>query len=298
MSKNKKYGIDKHFSDSVIYMNHMFNHYYMQLSEIGMSCFKWINLPDSVDEIFLERVLFNMGQAIFFKDDGGLGFLTLKCTNNGSWNVYDIPKYRTAYASNNYNRNLTEKNSVIIYNNYMRQNCAYSIRMYAYDLAQTKMTMRINMNTKKTPILIICSESQKMTMQNLFMQYDGNAPIIYGSKDIDMTGVQVLDLKSEFIAKDCYDIFQNTFNEALTYLGIPTVNVVKRERMNESEVNQNLGANAGSLFSRINTRKKACKMINEMFGLNIDVMYQNSEYQNLYEQNYMSSSKGDITEDE
>lgn len=71
------------------------------------------NLPDSVDPRFLELTLFTDGQAVFFKDEE-LGYLALQCAVNGGFDVYRIPVNRRAYAVNGYQRNLNNKDSVII----------------------------------------------------------------------------------------------------------------------------------------------------------------------------------------
>ena len=42
--------------------------------------------------------------------------------------------------------------------------------------------MDVNIQAQKTPILILAEESQRLTMQNAYMQYDGNEPFIFGNK--------------------------------------------------------------------------------------------------------------------
>ena len=66
------------------------------------------------------------------------------------------------------------------------------------------------------------------------------------------------------------------WNEALTYLGIANINTQKKERMITDEVNRNMGGVVASRFSRLEARKQACKMINNMFGLEIDVDYKST----------------------
>ena len=63
------------------------------------------------------------------------------------------------------------------------------------------------------------------------------------------------------------------WNEALTYLGISNNNTQKKERMITDEVVRNMGGTIASRYSRLSPRKKACKLINKMFGLNIDVRF-------------------------
>ena len=43
--------------------------YYERLTELAISMFEWKNLPESIDERFLELALFSDGMAVFFRDD-------------------------------------------------------------------------------------------------------------------------------------------------------------------------------------------------------------------------------------
>ena len=60
------------------------------------------------------------------------------------------------------------------------------------------------------------------------------------------------------------------YNEALTYLGISNISFQKKERMVSDEVIRNLGGTIANRYSRLNARKQACQMINEMFGDELD----------------------------
>ena len=69
----------------------------------------------------------------------------------------------------------------------------------------------------------------------------------------------------------------------MTYLGISNINVVKKERMITDEVTRNQGGTVASRYSRLESRRQACKQINEMFGLDIWVDYR-EDFQDVEEQ--------------
>ena len=69
----------------------------------------------------------------------------------------------------------------------------------------------------------------------------------------------------------------------MTYLGISNINVVKKERMITDEVTRNQGGTVASRYSRLESRRQACKQINEMFNLNIWVDYR-EDFQDIQEQ--------------
>lgn len=246
--------------------------YYNRLTELALSMFEWKNLPDTVDPRFLELSLYSDGMAIFFEDEV-LGHLALQCMIGGKLNVYRIPTERTAYASNGYNRKLDDKNSVIIFNNYLHTNSMLDVRIFSERLENLDRIIDVNANAQKTPVLIACTENERMTMINLYNQYEGNQPFIFGNKGLDINSLKVLKTDAPYVADKIYELKTQIWNEALTYLGISNINVVKKERMITDEVTRNLGGTVASRYSRLETRRQACKQINEMFGLNIKVDY-------------------------
>lgn len=249
-----------------------YRQYYNRLTELSTSMFEWKNLPDTIDDRYLEMCLFSQGLAVFFKDEA-LGYLCLNCATNGKFNVYRIPTRRRASASNGYNKVLSIKNSVIIWNNYIHTNSMLDVEMFSYRLADLDRTIDVNARAQKTPILIRCSEQQKLTMENLYMQYDGNEPFIFADKNLNPNDLSVLVTSAPYVADKLYTLKTQIWNEALTYLGISNVNITKKERLITDEVQRNQGGTLASRYSRLEMRKKACKEINEMFGLNIDVQY-------------------------
>lgn len=258
---------------SVDLNNRTYTHYYNRLTELAVSMFEWRGLPDSVDPRFLELTLFSDGMAVFFKDDVMNKYLALQTMIGGNLDVYRIPKIRTAYATNGYNMKLDESNSVIIFNNMLHTNCLSDIELFAYKLYECDRTTIVNVKAQKTPVMITCDENQRLTMKNLYAQYDGNEPFIFGGKDIDMKKVQAITTGAPYVADKVYETKTQIWNEAMSYLGISNVSMIKKERMVTDEVSQNMGSTVASRYTRLEMRKQACKKINEMFGLNIDVKY-------------------------
>ena len=247
--------------------------YYNRLMELSMSMFEWKNLPDTVDERYLELGLFSYGCMVFFKDDV-IGELALNMTYQGGFDIYGEPTRRRAYSRyNQFQTTLDKDNSVIIWNNMLRTNSALDVQMFAYRLYNLDRIVDINANAQKTPVLITCDEKQKLTMKNLYMQYEGNYPVIFGDSNLDIKSLSVLKTDAPFVSDKIYDLKVKIWNEALTYLGISNINTTKKERMITDEVIRNQGGTIASRYSRLESRRRAVKKINKMFGLNITVDY-------------------------
>ena len=248
--------------------NYTFMQYYNRLTELSISMFEWKNLPESIDTRFLELVLFSDGMAVFFKDEV-MGYLSLRTMIGGHLNIYQIPTIRTAYASNGYNKQLNEEDSVIIFNNMLHTNSLLDVEMFAKRLYNLDRAIDVNANAQKTPILISCDETQRLTLKNLYMQYDGNIPVIYGDKNINPNALKVLATGAPYVADKLYQLKVQIWNEALTYLGISNINITKKERLITDEVARNQGGVIASRYSRLQARRQACEQINKMFGLDI-----------------------------
>lgn len=263
------------FWESAYSNNQSFMIYYNRLLELYTSEFEYINLPDTMDERYLELVLFGRGMGVLFKDED-LGYLGLSVMVNGGFNVYRIPVRRTAYAANGYRKTLTDKDSVIIYNNYIRTPSIEAAEFFARKLYNIDTTIDVNVNAQKTPILISCPESQRLTLENAYMKYEGNMPVIYAEKDAQIdTAIKSITTGAPYVADRLYELKQQIWNEALTYAGISNVGAEKKERMVSNEVRFDMGDVLANRASRLAARKQALDMFNRMFGENVDVRYRN-----------------------
>lgn len=260
----------REFWQSASFNNATFMQYYNRLVELAISMFEWKNLPETIDPRFLELALFGDGMAVFFEDKE-IGYLALRTMIGGRLNLYNIPTDRRAYASNGYNMPLTQDNSVIIWNNLMHTNSVLEVSNFSKRLWDLDRTIDVNAKAQKTPILIRCEESQRLTLKNLYKQYSGNEPVIYADKGLAAKPIDVLNTGAPYVCDKLYELKTQIWNEALTYLGISNVSYQKKERLLQDEVQRNLGGTIASRYSRLEARRQAANEINKMFGLNIEV---------------------------
>lgn len=261
--------------------NRIYLKWWDKLKKISVSRFKWNNLPDTIDERFLEMGLFNFGFMCFFQDEI-IGHLALKCTMEGMLDVYDIPMLRRAYSNNGYQRLLNNTNSVIIFNNYLRTTGIEVIEAYAYELYEINSTQMINAKAQKTPILLVGPEGQRLTLKNMYMQFDGNAPVIYGTDALQINDFKVLKTDAPFIVDKLQYVKSEIWNEALTALGVPNVTTTKQSTILNDQVERMQGGAFSSRYSDLEMRRQACREINRMFGLDISVEYRLDTDVSLY----------------
>lgn len=266
-----------------IYNNDTFWTIYSQLEEYAINMFEWKGLPDTCDERFLELILYEFGYCLFFQknstatygtqpsDEFGNGaFLNLQCTISGMLDIYRRPTRRRAYAVNGFNQECTDLDSVIIFNNYLRQPTFLMVEYFARRLYAIQRTLDVNLNAVKTPVLIRTSRQQELTMRNVYKKYTGNEPVIFGDKDIDLSGFEVLKTDAPYLVDKLQDAYDREMNRFFSWLGLNNANTMKKERLVTDEANAN---NEQILLSRdimLNARKQACDMINDMFWAELD----------------------------
>ena len=245
--------------------------YLTRLREYALSMFEWKGLPDTIDKRFLEIKMLDQGKVLFHNDPT-FGYMISPVMTGGVVNYYDNPTEYHAVAVG-YDRNVPMDQGVIIWNNYTRTSIMPTLRAYAYRLYQVEKTMDVNINAQKTPVLILADESQRLTLMNTYMQYDGNEPFIFGNKKgFDKESLTVLKTDAPFVSDKLMAYKHNLWNEAMTFLGVGNAKQDKKERLVSAEVEANDEQIETSRYSMLQARQEACEQINRMFpDLNVSV---------------------------
>lgn len=246
--------------------------YFYRLQLIARSVFKWSNLPNGIDEKWIERYLFTEGRCLFFMDKDK-GFMVTKSADFGNLNPYDEPVNVSPYATNyTTGESLTNgENCVIIRNNDLMIPTAPTVELFAYRLAEISRTIDININGQKTPYVIICSDKQKLSMKHVYSQVTGNEPVIYGDKNLDIDNVKVLNTNTPIVFDKLQVQKHAIWNECMTFLGVNNANMDKRERLVADEVSANNEQIDICADVMLKARERACDEINRIFDLSISV---------------------------
>lgn len=277
--------------------NQTYIDYYQRLMEFAINMFEWRNLPPTVDERFLELTLYEKGYCLYFNDEV-VGNLALTCTIGGMLDVYRIPTERRAFAVNGYNKICTPQDSVLIFNNYLHTPTILTIELFARRLYEIERTIDVNVKAQKTPTLLLASEQQRLTMKNLYMQYDGNEPFIFGDKDMEFDGIKCLKTDAPYVADKLQVLKHQIWNEALTFCGIENSNQDKKERLVADEVGSNYGNIEAQRNVMLNARRQAADKINRMFGTNIEVGFRSSLNTMVNSENVSRETIEEVGEDE
>ena len=277
MKKNKIKYNNPQFLDNLIVNEQTFIDYLERLKKIALSMFEWVNLPASMNERYLEECLYYKGQASLLKDETK-GFINTQCCTNGQINIYGLPTALHCFTFGyDTDRKLytglkdeksTKEDCVLVMNTWEKVPTASTLELFAYRLYEAERTCDVNIKAMKTPVMIKVDENQRVMMENLYSQYDGNKPFIFGDKNQLENGLlQAIKTEAPFVADKIMDYKKEIWNEALCFLGINNLSVEKKERLVTSEVSTNNEVINLNLQSFLIPRKEACRQFNELFGL-------------------------------
>lgn len=248
----------------------IYHDYYSRLKTIAMAVFEWVNLPPSCNARFLEDCLFHYGQAIFVEDID-MSYLNLKGVPASTLNVYNEPTSYHAFSTG-YSKDYNADECVFIRNNYLEKSTESTIIIFAERLAKIDLSWEINVNAQKTPVLVRCDEKTRTSLEAIYNQYEGDRPVIFGTKSLQDKPLEVLKTDAPFVADRLREEKRAVWNEALEFLGINTnPSDKKKERLVVNEVDANNEQIDIQASTMLLCRQQACEKINKMFGLEIEV---------------------------
>ena len=146
------------------------------------------------------------------------------------------------------------------------------VRQYAFKLTNIDRAIDVNIEAQKTPIIVRCSDKQRLSLKNAINQRRDNEPVIWTADNSNITDmISTLDLNPPMVFKDLQIQKHMVLNEVFTDFGINNANMDKKERMVANEVEANNEQVKASEDVMLKVREEACKQINRIFGTDISV---------------------------
>lgn len=267
------------FTDTALVNDQTYFDFLYRLRKIATSMFEWQNLPESMDARFLELSLYYRGVAGLLYDEE-YGFINTQATSAGELNIYGLPVTINCYSygyskiRNVYNGlvepNIKEKEAILVLNNAERLPTAPTLELFAMRLYEAERSSDVNIKAQKTPILIVTDDNQRLSMETMYKQIDGNLPAIFGDRKLlNIDSVKAIRTDAPYVADKLQEYKTKIWNEALAFLGVNNLDE-KRERLISDETSQNNEMVNYNLQSYLVPRQKACEQFNEKYGLSGD----------------------------
>lgn len=244
--------------------------YYKRLRMLALSMFEWKNLPNNMNERFLELTLYSDGIACIVNDEEK-GFMNLRTNPSNQLNVYHEADIYECYSIE-YSKEYKRDNIVLIYNNMEAFPTDSTINLFAHRLARVERIIDVNIGAQRTPFIIKSNSPQKLTITNFMKNIDNNDDMCFISDEMDKLGeITVLNTNTPYVADKLSAYKKNLWAEALSFLGINNVDTEKKSHLITAEVESNNQLISLSAQTMLLTRKQACKEFNKKFNMSIDV---------------------------
>lgn len=248
------------------YNSTLFSVYRQHIIKLAMNRFKWVNLPDTCDERYLEMILLFQGIATiaFPKKQPGL-FYSTQVSQMSPPNIYDNPTKWISIGNNGWRFRANSSNGVIVWDNRARYPLMRMIDLWAMELVDIRRTKQINRLHVKTPFILECDPVQENQALDIYKQISGGEPAIITTPGMGGINVNAVKLDIPFLGEQLTAEELNMWAMIYQTLGIENLSY-KAERMVQAEVNKRDEPSDLIALDGLNCRRDACKKLNDRFG--------------------------------
>lgn len=241
--------------------------YYVNvISQIAMQRFRWINLPKTCDERYLEWCLCYQGVAtIAFPKKMKGTFYSTQAVTEGPINVYDNPSKWRSFGNNGWNFFCDNTNGVLVYDNVTRFPIMEGIQLYANELTHIRMTKRMNRMHQQIPWILKGPQEKRQDMANLYKQVAGGEPAILATEGIEQIEFDAMKTDVPYLGEELAQDEINVWNRIYTMLGIKNT-TYKAERQTEDEIRAQKAPTDLILLASLSERRKAADKLNQRFA--------------------------------
>ena len=251
------------------YNQQLFNMFQNDLIELALSRFRWVGLPETCNERYLEWVLLTEGSAtLAYPSLTSETLLSLKGVQQGVPNMYDEPRsWRALGATGKTNFMCNWTNGVWIWENSTRYPLMVKINIWARELADIMRTKQINRYHMRMPLVITAPQDRAFDVQNFYKNIANGEPFVlaYDNFSDIQTSATMPERAREYIGDKLQAEWSNTWDAIYRELGIDSM-PFKEERMIEDEVNSTMQPTELARLSPLTTRRAACDKLNARFG--------------------------------
>lgn len=251
------------------YNQQLFNMFQNDLIELALSRFRWVGLPETCNERYLEWVLLTEGSAtLAYPSLTSETLLSLKSAQQGAPNMYDEPRsWRAIGATGKTNFMCNWTNGVWIWENSTRYPLMVKINIWARELTDIIRTKQINRFHMRMPLVITGPQDRALDVQNFYKNIANGDPFVLAFDNFSdiQTSATMPERAREYIGDKLQAEWSNTWDAIYRELGIDSM-PFKEERMIEDEVNSTMQPTELARLSPLTTRRAACDKLNARFG--------------------------------
>lgn len=276
------------------------NNYVKYMLNRSLAMFKYHNLPETIPQEELEKMLQCAGDCVWYKHENDL--YVFNATLGGEGDVYNRPT--KAVISNPALKLTTEciidEDCVFMQNDSMCMGLVPMYQKYCTILNETDITMILATINKRVQILLSANDDNTVASAKKFIENieNGKLGVIAESKLFDSLKTSTVATSNTNSLQDIYQLQQYVKASMYNEIGLGANWNSKKERLAVAEVETNSDNLYPLVDDMLNNRRKALEKINEMFGTDIQVEFNSSWDYRLYNGENIDTLEEDNIHDE
>ena len=240
----------------------------------SLTMFEWSNLPDTIPEVELEKMLQINGYAVIAEYQGKLYAFQAGFSGQDPYNQPTKAIVNNPALKNNTTYTIGE-DCIVIKNDDMKQGLNGIYEYYGQRLIENQITMLMTDYNLRMPFTISSSDDQTTQSAKMYLKkiIDGSLGVIGEQKLFKALSVTPTNSKQTATFADLYGYQQFIIAQLNNTIGLATNNNMKRERLTTNEIEVNKNASYPLVDNMLKNRQQAVDAINEMFNTDISVEY-------------------------
>lgn len=240
----------------------------------SLTMFEWSNLPETIPQVELEKMLQINGYAVIAEYQGKLYAFQAGFSGQDPYNQPTKALVNNPALKNNTTYTIG-KDCIVIKNDDMKQGLNGIYEYYGQRLIENQITMLMTDYNLRMPFTISSSDDQTTQSAKMYLKkiIDGSLGVIGEQKLFKALSVTPTNSKQTATFSDLYGYQQFIIAQLNNTIGLATNNNMKRERLTTNEIEVNKNASYPLVDNMLKNRQQAVAAINEMFDTDISVEY-------------------------
>lgn len=240
----------------------------------SLTMFEWSNLPDTIPQVELEKMLQINGYAVIAEYQGKLYAFQAGFSGQDPYNQPTKAIVNNPALKNNTTYTIGE-DCIVIKNDDMKQGLNGIYEYYGQRLIENQITMLMTDYNLRMPFTISSSDDQTTQSAKMYLKkiIDGSLGVIGEQKLFKALSVTPTNSKQTATFADLYGYQQFIIAQLNNTIGLATNNNMKRERLTTNEIEVNKNASYPLVDNMLKNRQQAVDAINKMFDTDISVEY-------------------------
>lgn len=260
--------------------------------------FKYHNLPETIPETELEKLLQTNGFAIVGKINGDL--YAINGGLGGETDVYNRPTIATVSVPYfNFNDTwVIDKDCVVIKNDSNAIGLIPMFVKYCTLMNENEITMMLATVNKRIQNLLSANDDNTVESAKQFLKdvFEGKTGVIAESKLFDSLKVNNSSTNAQVNLKDLFEFEQYLKASMYNEIGLSANFNMKRERLTSAEIETNSDNLYPLVDDMLNNRRLAIEKINEMFETDIEVEFNSSWDYRIFEGASIHNTETEVEE--